>query len=259
MESYSFVTILAGEVCMACWIRVAFLIAALAGAARAAESAPPTAEQKAAIEKSIAKLGDDSFEAREEAKLELLKIGDAAVAQLSKTKSETTDAEVRGSVEKLLTVLNNPLRKAKVGDWMLLAVNVDTGKIIRSFESKQVVTHVTETDITLETTSKMGERNPRTQSQVVKFSEPYSFMQASQGAANKELATGNEKLSINGKEVDTKWVEFEQTLESNGKEIVSKCKIWTNTELVPLSGIVKFERDGEGKMSMELKDYGRGK
>lgn len=220
----------------------------------------PTTEQKVAIDKCIEKLGDESFEVRTAAKVELLKIGNAAKGQLLRAKNQSRDAEVRGAVEKLLVALTNPYRKARVGDWRRIAtsLHIDGSPGNGGSECKTVVTHVTESNVTLKSTSKTNGVESSS-STTINFEEPVGAPRP--GETIKELATGKEIITIGGHDLETHWTEVESTETIQGEQKVSRIKRWINSDVVPFDGLVRSEIHVSGYIHavVELKEFGREK
>ena len=131
-------------------------------------------------------------------------------------------------------------------------------------EVRQTVTKKTDTDVTIEYAQKMANGPEKKREIVVKLDEDYDPVKGPSKklpkSTRKQLETGAEKLTVNGKSLDTKWVLNEVTIKVGGKELTSKSKVWTSAD-VPMGGMVKMENDlgTMGKSSMELTDFGSGK
>ena len=164
---------------------------------------------------------------------------------------------------------DNPLLRAKVGDWAKYSVTVpEQGEIM---EQTHKVIRKTEKGITLETSLKPGnlpakdrESLPQevTQGQTTVVTIP--FNQASDvsalGKGNvqvKELARGQETLVIAGEKISTQWVESQATYTEQEKPVTATLKVWTSQD-VPL-GLVKQEISSpQGKTVIALKSFGSG-
>lgn len=90
----------------------AFAMAEVAVRPVPAEVPPePTAEQKAAVEKQVALLGDEDYETRAGASKAIEDIGPCAIALLAAHAEKATDTEVRGRCKDLVVRLNDKLAK----------------------------------------------------------------------------------------------------------------------------------------------------
>lgn len=155
----------------------------------------------------------------------------------------------------------NPFKKAKVGDWVEYTSKSEFSGQKSETEMKEVVTKKTETEVTYEMKIKAGGMDMPAQPVTIKLDQKYDPTHAQKGATVKEVSKGEETLTVGGKSVSTKWVELETTMKMGDKDIVSKSKVWTAPDAVPLGGMVKMENDmgGVGKTTMELKDFGNSK
>ena len=154
----------------------------------------------------------------------------------------------------------NPFKKAKVGDWVEYKIVNKAGGMNMDGSQKQTVTAKTDEECTVEVAMKMMGQEMKS-SYTVKLNEKFDPMkQPGMDATVKELGTGEDKVTIDGKELNTKWVEAEVVTKAGGQEMKIKTKAWTSTE-VPLGGLVKMDSDmgAMGKMNMELTKFGSGK
>ena len=173
----------------------------------------------------------------------------------------------------------NPLAKASVGDWITYVSSMKLPDAVlakipaamreklgdRKMEMRREVIKKTDTEITFENTTKtMGRdvKNTYTVDLTKKF-EPHQNMQK-KDAKVKELGNGTETVSVNDKNYETKWIEYEFTYTERGSDHTGNSKIWFSPE-VPLGGMVKMEMDantlqgGSVKMSWALQAFGNGK
>lgn len=155
----------------------------------------------------------------------------------------------------------NPFKKAKVGDWTQYAMKTVMAAATMESEMKQTVTKKTDTEVTYEVKMKANGMDMPAQTMTIKLDEKYDPTHAQKGATVKEIAKGDEKLTIGGKTINTHWVEVETSMKIGDKDVVSKSKVWMAPDSVPLGGLVKMENDagGTGKTTMELKDFGSAK
>jgi hypothetical protein len=173
---------------------------------------------------------------------------DAAEAILRKTgKQVIPEPEVAQGL--------HPLRKARVGDWVLYAVETKTPILSTIHESKQTVTAVTETGITVETISIIDDKEIKSPPETIGFSELPKLMRPTQASTLREVPLGKEELVVRGSKIVTQCVEFDADQDKQK----CKTKTWINTERVPIFGLVKYESEsGAVKLHMELKDFGWG-
>ena len=164
----------------------------------------------------------------------------------------------------LAAAAENPLKKANVGDFVAFKQTTKSGMMNAEADVRQTVTKKSDTEVTIEYAQKIANAPEMKREIVVKLDEDYDPIKGpAKGAPKstlKQLETGTEKITVNGKSLDTKWVLNEVTMKVAGQELTSKSKIWTCAD-VPLGGMVKMENDlgANGKSSMELTDFGSGK
>ena len=156
----------------------------------------------------------------------------------------------------------NPLKNAKVGDFVSYKVTTNMGATAMQMEMKQTVVNKTETEVTMEVATKvMGQEMKQTHT--FKLNEKYdprAPMQGKGDATFKELDKGEETITVGGKTMKTSWTSFETSYSAGANKVTTKGKAWVCPD-VPLGGMVKTEMDmgAMGKSNMELVDFGRGK
>jgi hypothetical protein len=150
----------------------------------------------------------------------------------------------------------NPFKNAKVGDWVSYLMKVEMGDKVMKAEMKQTVTAKTDKDVTFDSVTTIDGQESKGAPTTVKLDQKFDPLQLPEGAKVKEVATGDEKLTVAGKSFDAKWRQIEVTIKVGEQDTTTKAKVWT-AATVPITTIVKLDTDGgEGKMSMELKDFG---
>ena len=155
-----------------------------------------------------------------------------------------------------------PYKNAKVGDWVEYKMASGSAKANVDIKQKRTVTEKTDTTITIEMAmSVMGRdiKHSQTFNLDQKF-DPSSYTQRGPTAEKskgeyKEVARGEESLTVGGKSLACVWMSYEVSGDGKG----GKAKIWRNAD-VPLGGMVKMEAEtAKGAMTMELVDFGNGK
>jgi hypothetical protein len=139
---------------------------------------------------------------------------------------------------------DNPLTKAKVGDWIeyrMRGPNMD-GK------TKMTVVAKDDKELTFEvaaTFSFMGkEMTGPNQTLKIDLTKPYDAIEAANlkrtGTKIDKVGEGTETIKVGEKEFDTKWTKLKCTSTQNGVTIVSEHKMWFSKN-VPLSGLVRMD------------------
>lgn len=216
--------------------------------------AVPTSEQQAQIAKYITGLSDESFETRTASKLALLKMGYLAKAQLLDVQEKKdSDPETLAAVTSALNILENPLRRARVGDWITSHHTIKSSLDL-SHDVRQEVKKVTETEITIEYTEiwPSGSKQSSLVTWPLETPKPNPAAQANR----KEVGRGVDPLEVQGRKVKCEWVKYD--LSDKGNKSIA-LTIWTTTGLPPLADSVKTEFVSTGmNFTCELRDFGRG-
>jgi hypothetical protein len=153
---------------------------------------------------------------------------------------------------------DNPYKTAKVGDWAKYKQTMKGEGVEMEMEMKQTVTAKTDKEVTIEKEMSVAGQTTK-ETETIKLDEAYNPIKEMADGA-KEVGKGDEKLTIAGKTYDTKWVEYETTIQGEGDATVKmKIKIWNCATVV--GGMVKFVSDmgTHGNVSVELVDAGSGK
>lgn len=153
----------------------------------------------------------------------------------------------------------HPYASAQVGDWIEYKTSTKMSGMSMDQNMKQTVIKKTETEVTIEILMAINGQEMK-QPMVIKLNEKYEPFKQEGNASVKELGSGSEKISTNGKSYDTNWKEVELTATQEGQVVKTKSKVWSCLE-VPLGGLVKMETDiaGMGTTTMELQGFGKGK
>ena len=152
----------------------------------------------------------------------------------------------------------NPLKKAKVGDWVEYKM---TGTNNVAGKTKMVVIAKDDKEVTYEITGTFSFMGKETvapvQKQTVDLTKPYdpAVAAANLKATNTKIektGEGKEKLKVGEKEFDTKWTKLKSTTTVNNITIVSEYQMWFAAN-VPLSGLVRLDTTAPGvKTKLEL-------
>jgi len=135
----------------------------------------------------------------------------------------------------------NPWANTKVGDWVKYESKPTPAM---TMEMKWTATEVTADKVTYEIATTMMGKTTKT-TQTVDLHPPAGSAPKTEGP---KPEMGNEDVTVNGKSIACKTISMDVA--------GHKSKTWTSSD-VPLSGLVKSETDG--KVSMELVDFGHGK
>ena len=157
----------------------------------------------------------------------------------------------------------NPLKNAKVDDWIEFVMNTEAMGQKMEMQIKQTVVAKDETSVTLRTeTTMMGQKMPGKDVKVAldKPYDPYAQMQDLTDAKVTPLGEGSETITVAGKSYACHWTKV-KVVASKPQAMEVNAKTWTCKD-VPVSGLVRMESEtamtvqGQAmntKMSMELK------
>lgn len=154
----------------------------------------------------------------------------------------------------------NPFRNAKLGDWVEYKL---TGQNMEG-STKMTVVSKDDKEVTYEVAASfsfMGNKMiAPVQTMKIDLTKAYDAISAANLKRNnvkiEKLDEGNEKLSMAGKEYDTKWTKLRATTTVNEMTIVTDYKMWFSKE-VPLSGLVRMDTTAPG-MTTKLELIGSG-
>ena len=162
---------------------------------------------------------------------------------------------------------DNPLKNAKVGDW--LQYNMTTSAMGQNMvmKMKQTVVAKDATSVTLRTeTTMMGKAMPPQDTKIPlnQAYEPYKTDPSITDAKVTPLGEGNETITVGGKAYPCHWVKVKMVA-TKPAPTDGTVKVWTCKD-VPVSGVVKMETETaikagtqtmNTKMTMEITGSGR--
>lgn len=141
----------------------------------------------------------------------------------------------------------NPLKNAKVGDWVELANRTETMGQTMTMQMKQSVVAKDETSVTLRTEVTMGGMKMPGQDVKVPFNQPYEpYKQNLTDAKVTSLGEGDETITVGGKSYKCHWSKVKVTA-AQPQPIEMTAKVWTCKD-VPVHGMVRMESEGTMKM-----------
>jgi hypothetical protein len=157
---------------------------------------------------------------------------------------------------------DNPLVKAKVGDWVQYKATTSMAGQKMEMEQKHEVVAKTDVDITLEYSMIMNGKVMNKSRHTFKLNEkfdPNTMDMKDVNAKVKQLGTGQEAVTVGGNTYQATWTATEITADMGGQEMTIKSKAWVSPE-VPLHGLLKTHSEMPmGVMEMELTGSGKGK
>lgn len=148
--------------------------------------------------------------------------------------------------------VENPYKKAKVGDWVEYKMTAAGQEV----KTKMEVTAKSDKEVTVKTTATIGGRELPGQEMKIDLTKPYDpatppNLPKEIEAKIEKVKDGKEKIKVGGKEYETTFQQLKVTAKVMGNEIASDTTIWRSKD-VPLDGMVKME--GTTKiMGMEIK------
>jgi hypothetical protein len=158
----------------------------------------------------------------------------------------------------------NPLKKAKVGDWIEYRMVMNAGPLKIDGKSKITVTAASDKELELETVSTVfGKEQPPMKKKVdlTKPFDPLDLADLGKGGAKVEKGKeGKETIKIGDKEYKCTWTQL-KVAGKDKKPQDADVKVWLCKD-VPLNGLVKMEltakeMDMEIRMTLELTGSGR--
>ncbi len=148
-----------------------------------------------------------------------------------------------------------PLKKAKVGDWVLMRMDNPQAKMTMRME----VTQTSDRTVTIKTVTTINgmELAPDVRAvDIMSKGDPAVEQKNREQFKYVDTGKGQETLKINGKEYHCDWKSMTTTANVNGAELKTESKLWTSKD-APLYGLVKSETKTMGQTYvMELVDSG---
>jgi len=161
---------------------------------------------------------------------------------------------------------DNPYKNAKVGDYVKYTLSTKVGPFAQDGTVTQTVTAVTDKEVTVKATMKIGETEVPIPETKIDLTKPFDPTKAGGGnipgggdAKIEKLKEGKEKIKVGGKEYDCVWTTYKFTAKAMGIEIEGDMKAWTSKD-VP-AGMVKMTMNAtfaknDMVMTMEISEYG---
>jgi hypothetical protein len=163
--------------------------------------------------------------------------------------------------------MDNPLKDAKVGEWLQFATRAEVKGQTRETKMKLTVVAKDAVSVTLRTVIDMGVVGNEMPPQDVKFmlDKPYEpFKTGSSDAVVTQLGEGNETIIVRGKPYACHWIKV-KTVETKPQVRESVSTVWGCKD-VPVNHMVKMESEATTtkagkiattKMTVELIDASR--
>ena len=137
---------------------------------------------------------------------------------------------------------DNPLKNAKVGEWVEIVATTGTMGQKTEFKTKQTVVAKDDISVTLRrVTTMMGKEQPPRDTKIMlnKSYEPYT--QGFTDAVVTKLGEGNETIAVGGKAYNCRWVKV-KVVATKPAAVESTSKFWSSKD-VPVNGFVKMETE----------------
>jgi hypothetical protein len=141
---------------------------------------------------------------------------------------------------------DNPLKKAKVGDWVSYSMVTEMAAPMAHKSvcaMKQTVKAKDERTVTLSIEMEVGAKKMAAHDVVIQLDQPYdpaATMMKQPDAKIEKLAQGQETVTVGGKQYACNWVQTRASVAQPGQQITTDAKIWCCSD-VPLGGMVKME------------------
>lgn len=158
----------------------------------------------------------------------------------------------------------NPLKTAKVGDWVQYKSTTKTGSKAFEGETKQQVIARDDKTVTLKTTVLSKGKELLSHEKKVDLTKPFEGFLAlptkdNPNAKAEKVGEGKETIKIGDRTYLCTWTKMRATIEVGDKQFLSDVKMWI-AATVPLEGLVKMEMKSDTTQAvMELSGMGRGK
>jgi hypothetical protein len=158
---------------------------------------------------------------------------------------------------------DNPLRKARVGDYLLYKMTTKVMDNNLEVTLKQIVSRKDAKELTLSSVATFAGEEVPSKEMKIDLTKPYDPVRAAlQDGKNgkfEKSGEGKETVTLGGKAYACTWLAGKVTAEVDGMKINAQVKMWFSKS-VPLSGLVKMEMNSpSSKMVMELTGSGNGK
>lgn len=150
----------------------------------------------------------------------------------------------------------NPLKNAKVGEWVEYSNRTETMGMAMDMVMKQTIVAKDDAFATMRIEVSMGGMAmPGGKDIKVALDQPYDPLTAAQeGAKVTVLAEGDETITVNGTPYACHWVQAKVVM-TEPQAVEATSKIWTSKD-VPVGGLVRMESEGKltaGGQNMTMK------
>ena len=169
----------------------------------------------------------------------------------------------------LLSILtlaaDNPLKNAKVGEYVDFKMTTDTAGTKMEMQMKQTVIAKDDVSVTLRTETTVGKQKMPPQDTKIMLNQPYEPYKAGlTDAVITPLGEGNENITVGGKPYACHWAKV-KVVAAKPTAVTSTTTVWSCKD-VPVNGMVKMVSDStmkvngkdmNTKMTMELVAAGK--
>lgn len=137
---------------------------------------------------------------------------------------------------------DNPLKNAKVGEWIeFVTITTSMGSKME-MKMKQTVVARDDVSVTLRTVISMLGREQPSQDVKITLDQPYQpYAQGFSDAVVTPLGEGNETISVGGKSYNCRWTKV-KVVATKPAAVESTTKVWSSKD-VPVTGLVKMESE----------------
>jgi len=165
----------------------------------------------------------------------------------------------------LIWAADNPLKNAKVGEWIEFVTHTEAMGTKMEMQMKQTVVAKDATSITLRTESTMNGTKMPPQDTKIMLDQPYEpYTKGFSDAVVTPLGEGTETITVGGKAYACHWAKV-KVVATKPTAVDATTKVWTCKD-VPVSGMVRMETESamkagtqimNTKMTMEMTGSGR--
>ncbi len=155
-----------------------------------------------------------------------------------------------------LPAAENPLKNAKVGEWVEYSNRTETMGMAMDMVMKQTIVAKDDASATMRIEVTMGGMSmPGGKEIKIALDQPYDPLTATQeGAQVTILAEGDETITVNGTSYACHWVQAKVVV-TQPQAVEATSRIWTSKD-VPVGGLVRMESEGKlnaGGQDMTMK------
>jgi hypothetical protein len=136
----------------------------------------------------------------------------------------------------------NPLKNAKVGEWVEFVTTSATMGSKMEMKTKQTVVAKDDVSVTLRTLMTMMGMQQPPQDVKIMLNQPYQpYTQGFSDAVVTNLGEGNETITVGGKSYACHWTKV-KVVATKPAPVQSTSKVWSSKS-VPVTGLVKMESE----------------